>query len=50
MARYGAVWLRKLLRELFDQVLDMTVIYCHKKNGRLEKNLVGSWDKDIFLD
>jgi len=33
MASCEAVWLRKFFGELFEQVLDMTVIYCGNKNG-----------------
>eukprot|EP00253_Pinus_taeda_P032236 PITA_32236 len=36
-----AIWLRKLFRELFEQVLDTIVIYCDNKSGiRLSKNHV----------
>jgi len=35
------VWLRKLFGELFEQVLDTTVIYCDNKSGiQLAENLV----------
>eukprot|EP00253_Pinus_taeda_P001493 PITA_01493 len=41
MASCEFVWLRKFFRELFEQVLDTTIIYCDNKSGiRLEKNLV----------
>eukprot|EP00253_Pinus_taeda_P006084 PITA_06084 len=34
-----AVWLRKLFGELFEQVLDTTIIYCDNKSGiRLSEN------------
>eukprot|EP00253_Pinus_taeda_P017265 PITA_17265 len=41
MASWEAVWLRKLFGELFEQVLDATVIYCDNKKGiRLAENPV----------
>ena len=33
MASCAEVWLRKLFGELFEQVLDTTVIYCDNKSG-----------------
>jgi len=41
MASCEAIWLRKLFRELFEQVLDTTMIYCENKSGiSLVENLV----------
>lgn len=41
MANYEAVWLRKLFGELFERVLDTTVIYFDNKSGIcLAKNLL----------
>ena len=41
MASRESVWLRKLFSELFEHVLDTTVIYCANQSGiRLSKNLV----------
>lgn len=33
MASYEAIWLRKLFGELFEQVLDIIVIWCDNKSG-----------------
>jgi len=33
MASCKAVWLRKLFQELFEQVLDMTMIYYENESG-----------------
>eukprot|EP00253_Pinus_taeda_P035230 PITA_35230 len=33
MACYEAIWLRKLFSELFEHVLDTTVIYCDNQSG-----------------
>jgi len=44
MSSYEAVWLRKLFGEIFEQVLETTMIYCDNKSGiRLAENL-------MFLD
>jgi len=41
MARCEAVWLRKLFGELFEKVIDTTMIYCDNKSGiYLVENLV----------
>jgi len=41
MATCEAIWLRKLLRELFEQVLDTTILNCYKRSGiHLVENLV----------
>eukprot|EP00253_Pinus_taeda_P031254 PITA_31254 len=41
MASCKAIWLRKLFGDLFEQVLDTTMIYSGNKSGiRLSKNLV----------
>lgn len=41
LASCEAVWSRKIFGELFEQVLDKTVIYCDKKSGiHLSENLV----------
>ena len=41
MASCGAVWLKNLFGELFEQVLDMTMIYCDSKSRiRLKNNPV----------
>lgn len=33
MASCEVVWLRKLFAKLFEQMLDMTVIYCDNQSG-----------------
>lgn len=39
MASYEEIWLRNIFRELFEQVLDTTMIYCNSKSGiRLAEN------------
>lgn len=41
MARCEAIWLKKFFGELFEQVLDTTVIYCNNNSGiQLAENLV----------
>ena len=41
MASCEAVWLRKLFSELFENVLDTTVMYCDNHSGiPLSENLV----------
>lgn len=41
MACCEVVWLRKLSSELFEHVLDTTMIFCENQSGiRLSKNLV----------
>ena len=41
MAYCEAIWLRKLFSELFEHVLNTTVIYCDKQSGiSLSENLV----------
>ena len=41
MASCEAVWLRKLFSELFEHVLDTTVILCDNQSGiRLSESLV----------
>jgi len=39
MACCEVVWLRKLFGELFEKILDTTIIYCDNKSGiRLAEN------------
>lgn len=41
MVSYEVVWLRKLFGEIFEQILDTTMIYCEDKNIiYLEENLI----------
>ena len=50
MASHGTIWLRKLFGELFEHVLDMTVIYCDNKSRiRLAENLMFH-DKSKYIE
>ena len=50
VARCEEIWLIKLFGELFEQVLDTTMLYYNNKNGiRLAENLVFH-DKSKHID